>query len=67
MIKEENALGEITTYAYDILGHKIAETLPNGNAIITEYDADERIIRIQDNLGYYMNIPIIEMIENLQS
>ena len=43
--------GHTTSYQYDRAGNIIKTTLPNGAFLNNEYDAAQRLVAVQDNLG----------------
>jgi YD repeat-containing protein len=46
-----DALGNVSTYAYDAAGNKISETDPLGNTTTYSYDASGNLLTITDPLG----------------
>ncbi|MEQ8426896.1 MAG: RHS repeat-associated core domain-containing protein [Gammaproteobacteria bacterium] len=43
--------GHTTSYQYDRAGNIVKTTLPNGAFLENEYDAAQRLVAVQDNLG----------------
>ncbi len=43
--------GQTTSFEYDGVGNITKTTLPNGSFLMNEYDAAQRLIAVEDNLG----------------
>lgn len=43
--------GQTTSFSYDGAGNIVQTTLPNGSYLINTYDAAQRLVDIEDNLG----------------